>query len=166
MTTEEILKLDTANMSEEAARAYGIDLLENNLAPNKELIKRRGSFALLFSSTYVVLAITESPKLLNAIVLFLAAVCVFMFMNVFTTKFRHNKMLKQFKDGTFNGGYVKFLKEYQDYLIRDQAKQEQRNELEAKKNANKKPSRFRKEKPGQRSKQSISDIANQRAKNK
>ena len=161
MTVDEILKLDTSTLSEEMARVYGIDILENNLAPNKELIKRRGSFALLFASSYVVLAISGSPKLLNAVVLFVACVCVFMFMNVFTSKMRHTKMLKQFKGNTFTGGYVKFIKEYQEYLVKDQKKQEQRNELEEKKNANKKPSRFFKEKPGQRSKPSISDIARQ-----
>ena len=42
----------------------------------------------------------------------------------------------------------------------------QRNELESQKAANKKPSWFRKDKPGQRTKEHISDIANTRARNK
>ena len=133
MTTQEILKLDTTHMSEEAARVYGTDILENNLAPNKATIKRRGSMALLFVSTYVILAISESPQVLLNVSLVVAAVAVFMFCSILTTKWRWKKMLQQFKTNTFKGGYVKFIKEYQDYLNRSREAQLQRAQKKAEK---------------------------------
>ena len=137
MTTEEILKLDTSNMSEETARAYGIDILENNLKPNQDVFKRRGSFALLFVSTYVVLAITETPRPLLYLSLFVAAVAVFLFCSTMATRWSRNRTLKQFRDNTFKDGYVHFLKEYQSFLINDKAKQEAREKkLEEKKQKN------------------------------
>ena len=126
MTTEEILKLDTSNMSEETARAYGIDILENNLKPNQDVFKRRGSFALLFVSTYVVLAITETPRPLLYLSLFVAAIAVFLFCSTMATRWSRNRTLKQFRENTFKDGYVHFLKEYQAFLTNDKAKQEAR----------------------------------------
>ena len=166
MTTEEILKLDTSKLSEDTARAYGIDILENNVKPNQDSFKRRGSFTLLFVSSYIILAISDSPKLLTAIILFIACVSLFLFVNALMAKIRWNKTMQQFRTNTFKGGYVTFLKEYQEFLKKEQAKQAQRNELESQKAANKKPSWFRKDKPGQRTKEHISDIANTRARNK
>lgn len=126
MTKEEILKLDTDNMSEKTARIYGLDILQNNLAPDRERFRRRGSFALLFVSTFVILMITDSPKSLIWLSLFAAAVALFMFVSTVAARYNRNKVLKQFQDNTFKDGYVRFLKEYQKYLVDNQAKQEQR----------------------------------------
>ena len=133
MTTKEILKLDTKNMSDEAARSYGITILEENLTPDRALIKRRGSLALLFVSTYVILAISDSPQVLLNVMLAVAAVMVFMFFNTLTKKWTRNKTLQQFKSNTFKGGYTNFVKEYQDYLIKDREAQLKKAQKKAEK---------------------------------
>ena len=166
MTNEELLNLDTSKMTDEQARAYGIDILENNLTPKKDLIKRRGSFALLFVSTYIVLAISETPKQLLYLSLFVAAIAVFLFVNVLTTQWTRNRTLKQFRTNTFTRGYKKFSEQYQEYLTNEQKKQAQREAQQAARKARKKPQKESKAKPTKGSKPNLNAIARQNTKNK
>ena len=123
MTNEELVKIDTQNLTEENARVLGIDLLKGDIDQDKAAAKRQGLVAAVLTAGVVA---TGMDNVASFALMGADATFLFQLFQKINAIYQKKKTLKQFEEKSYQESYVDFIKVCQDYITKQHTDKNER----------------------------------------
>ena len=113
MNNQELIKLNTENLTEEKARIIGTDLLKEDIDLDKAIAKRNGLISAVLTAGVVATGMDNptSYALMGADSVFLLQL-----IEKIQVIYKKKKILKQFETESYQDSYIDFVKECQEYV--------------------------------------------------
>ncbi len=121
MDSQELIKLNIDDLTEEKARIIGTDLLKEDIDLDKAIAKRNGLVSAVLTAGVIATGMdnTASYALMGADAVFLLQL-----VEKIQAIYKKQKTLKKFETDTYQDSYIDFIKECQEYVSKKNPNQE------------------------------------------